>query len=61
MNLRGGRTNSQGEMLDPWRTPYRIEAHARANFIVRSAGKNREFGDKDDIVFDSLRNALVKP
>jgi hypothetical protein len=42
-------TNGAGELLDGWATPYRIEFIDRSNFVIRSAGKNRTFGDKDDI------------
>src|SRR5882757_2063799 len=41
------------EMVDPWETPYQIEFLQQTNFIVRSAGKDKVFGDKDDIIFDS--------
>jgi hypothetical protein len=46
------KTNASGEMLDMWSTPYRIEIAQQTNTIIRSAGPNRRFGDKDDIVFD---------
>jgi len=55
------RTNSQGEVLDYWRTPYQIEILAQTNFIVRSAGPNKKFGDADDIIFNSVSNDFVKP
>jgi len=42
-------TNSEGELLDGWATPYRIEFIDRSTFVIRSAGKNRVFGDRDDI------------
>jgi len=68
-------TNSQGhaylvfnrvaghlyEDLDPWGTPYQIEIFGQTNFIICSAGKNMNFGDKDDIVFNSISNDFVKP
>ena len=31
------------------------------NFIIRSAGPNKIFGDDDDIIFNSLPNDFVKP
>jgi hypothetical protein len=46
------KTNASGEMLDMWSTPYRIEIAGQTNTVMRSAGPNRRFGDKDDIVFD---------
>jgi hypothetical protein len=53
------RTNAQGEVLDYWKTPYKIEIQAQTNFIVGSAGSNRKFGDADDVVFSSISNAFV--
>jgi hypothetical protein len=55
------RTNSQGEVLDWWKTPYQIDILDRTNFVIRSAGPNRTFGDKDDIIFNSVSNDVVKP
>jgi len=55
------RTNEQGELLDPWQTPYQIEILAQTNFVVRSAGPNKNFGDVDDIIFNSISNDFVKP
>ena len=55
------RTNSQGEVLDWWKTPYQVQIFDRTNFVVRSAGPNRKFGDMDDIVFNSVSNGFVKP
>jgi hypothetical protein len=55
------RTNTSGEILDFWDMPYRIELVGRTNFIIRSAGKNRKFGDADDIIFNSVSNDFVKP
>ena len=54
-------TNKTGEVVDVWDTPYRIELVGRTNFIINSAGKNRKFGDQDDIVFNSVSNDFVKP
>jgi hypothetical protein len=53
--------NSHGELLDIWQTPYQIEVLAQTNFIVRSAGPNKKFGDADDIIFNSVSNDFVKP
>jgi hypothetical protein len=54
-------TNTSGDVVDIWQTPYRIELAGRTNFIIRSAGKDRKFGDQDDIVFNSVSNDFVKP
>jgi hypothetical protein len=55
------RTNISGELIDVWQTPYRIELIAPTNFIIRSAGKDKIFGDADDIIFNSASNDFVKP
>jgi hypothetical protein len=55
------RTNAQGEILDLWNTPYKIEIVGQINFIVRSAGPNKKFGDADDVVFNSISNDFAKP
>ena len=54
-------TNSTGEVIDIWETPYRIELVGQTKFVIRSAGRNRTFGDKDDIIFDGTSNDFVKP
>ena len=43
------KTNWSGEMLDIWNTPYQIEIVYQTNTLIRSAGPNRQFGDKDDV------------
>lgn len=55
------RTNVSGEVSDIWQIPYRIELVAPTNFIIRSAGKDENFGDADDIIFNSVSNSFVKP
>ena len=54
-------TNSAGEVVDVWRTPYQIRFIGPTNFIIRSASRSRNFGDADDIVFNSASNNFVKP
>jgi hypothetical protein len=49
------------EMADPWNTPYKIDFSQQTNFVIRSAGKNKIFGDADDIIFNSASNDFVKP
>jgi hypothetical protein len=49
------------EMADPWETPYQIQFFQQTNYIIRSAGKDKIFGDKDDIIFNSASNDFVKP
>jgi type II secretory pathway pseudopilin PulG len=46
-------TNAEGELIDPWGTPYNILASTETGITVRSAGPNRRFDDEpksDDIV-----------
>jgi hypothetical protein len=37
-----------GELLDPWGTPFRITVDVSGVVEVRSAGQNKKFGDDDD-------------
>ena len=46
--LNTNRLKSDGIYLDPWGTPYQIHIEFETNFIVRSAGINKQFGDEDD-------------
>ena len=48
LSLRAHSTNSIGQFIDPWGTPYYIKIGT--NVVIRSAGPNRAFGDKDDIL-----------
>ena len=57
----GYRTNALGEVLDIWKMPYQIQIVAQTNFVIRSAGPNKQFGDADDIVFNSVSNDFAKP
>jgi len=61
LNNHPDRTNSQGEILDIWKMPFRVEIIPPTNFIIRSAGPDKKFGDEDDIIFNSASNAFVKP
>ena len=53
--------NKAGEFLDPWGTPYIINFLSTNGFIIASAGRDKIFGDADDIVFNSVSNDFVKP
>ena len=55
------RTNTQGEILDVFETPYQIEIKPPTNFVIHSAGPNKKFDDADDIIFNSVSNDFVKP
>jgi len=54
-------TNQAGEFLDPWGTPYTISFAPTNSFVISSAGKDKIFGDADDIIFNSVSNDFVKP
>jgi hypothetical protein len=53
--------NAQGATVDAWETPLQIQTVGTTNFSIRSAGQNKKFGDKDDIIFNSLSNGFAKP
>lgn len=55
------RTNGLGELIDIWQMPFQIKFAGQTNIIIRSAGPNKKFGDKDDIIFNSVSNDFVKP
>ena len=46
--LTGRSTNSAGQFVDPWGTPYEITVESNKHVMIRCAGKSRVFGDKDD-------------
>lgn len=51
--------NAEGELLDPWGTPFQVSIDAEPRIHINSAGPDRRFGTKDDIRFDdSVRNNL---
>jgi hypothetical protein len=52
--------NTNGDYSDPWGNPFKIEVVERTNLLFTSAGPNHQFGDKDDISFDSSKPDLVK-
>jgi hypothetical protein len=55
------RTNSLGQLIDLWQTPFQIELVDPTNFVIRSAGPNLKFGDTDDIIFNSASNDFITP
>jgi hypothetical protein len=61
MLLASWKINAQGAAVDAWETPLQIQTVGTTNFSIRSAGQNKKFGDKDDIIFNSLSNGFVKP
>ena len=59
--LSRGMTNTDGQMIDPWKMSYQIEILQQTNFTILSAGRDRKFGNKDDVIFNSVSNGFVKP
>jgi len=55
------RTNGQGELVDVWGNPYQIKIESPSGFVIRSAGADGQFGDDDDIVYDSSKDGFVNP
>jgi len=53
--------NTNGECLDPWGTRLKIDFSQTNAFVISSAGKDKVFGDADDIIFNSVSNDFVKP
>jgi len=53
--------NSLEECLDPWGTPLAINFSSTSSFVISSAGQDKRWGTKDDIVFNSVSNNFVKP
>lgn len=41
--------SADGAFVDPWITPYEIKVISTNRLSIRSAGKNKRFGDADDV------------
>ena len=50
-------TDKTGEFVDPWGTPYRIIIESTNGVTIQSAGKNRIFGDNDDVIMSAPRSS----
>lgn len=50
--VKTNRINPLGEYIDHWKTPYQLQVTTDVSFIIRSAGRNRLFGDEDDLLFE---------
>ena len=61
LDVRASDLSPAGEFLDPWKTPFAIKFSPTNSFILSSAGKDKIWGSKDDIVFNSVSNDFVKP
>jgi hypothetical protein len=59
--IKASSINTNGEFLDPWGTPYAINFSSTNSFTLSSAGKDKVFGDADDIIFNSVSNNFVQP
>jgi hypothetical protein len=59
--IKASSISTNGEFLDPWGTPCAINFPSTNSFVVSSAGKDKVFGDADDIIFNSISNGFVKP
>jgi hypothetical protein len=53
--------NSREECLDPWGTPLAINFSSTNSFVISSAGPDKIWKTKDDIIFNSISNDFVKP
>jgi hypothetical protein len=49
LNLRSSDFSLNGEMIDPWKTPFRIAFDSDSKVHVISAGPDKIFGTPDDI------------
>jgi hypothetical protein len=59
--VNAGNLSPNGEYLDPWKTPYAFVFSATNGFILSSAGKDKIWGDQDDLIFNRVSNRFVKP
>jgi hypothetical protein len=50
LEVPAGGTNAQGQLIDPWGTPWEIWRISEDRIEARSAGPNRRFGDHDDLI-----------
>lgn len=53
--------SSTGAFLDPWGTEYQIEFAGSTGVVVRSAGKDRAWGTKDDIARQWVAQQSPRP
>jgi hypothetical protein len=60
LTLAESSTNKDGQLVDIWNTPYKFTFNSTNSFTIASAGANKAFGDTDDVIFDSVSNALPK-
>ena len=54
--------NLQGEIVDMWRIPLKVQFEGTNSFTIKSAGQDKKFEDDDDITtLSSSTNYLQKP
>jgi hypothetical protein len=51
--------NEKSEYVDAWGNPFQIEMLITNSLVLRSAGIDRVFGTKDDLVFEQINNSFV--
>jgi hypothetical protein len=64
LHVNTNRINSVGQYTDPWKTPFQIQITNQDSILIRSAGRNRAFGDNDDVLFErsfGTTNSLPLP
>ncbi|HXI70722.1 MAG TPA: type II secretion system protein GspG [Verrucomicrobiae bacterium] len=61
LNIKASQLNLDKGYLDPWGSPFTINFSSTNSFVISSAGKDKLFDTKDDIIFNSLSNDFVKP
>jgi hypothetical protein len=49
LSVSSNQVDSAGRLLDPWWTPYEVVVTSTNRAFIRSAGKNKHFGDEDDV------------
>ena len=53
LNVYARSTNSTGQFVDPWGTPYEIAFGSNNHVTIRSAGQNKILGDADDVAMST--------
>jgi hypothetical protein len=61
LDIRIFKFNSEEEALDPWGTPLVISFSSTNSFVISSAGQDKIWSTRDDIIFNSVSNDFVKP
>ena len=53
--------NWRGQCVDGWGTAFQIDFSPTNNPVIRSAGLDKAFGSKDDLIFNGSTNDFVNP